>query len=131
MSGSGGGGNGRNGGDDWRPTSTISSTAGTASGDASEDDAVGEPNPCMFTEITNLASPNMTVIGTLVIGSVLTIVLQEMPLRVVAMFGGSPAGSITSARLADIIQCLRAGQQYEARVTEINGGAVTVEIYPR
>ncbi|MES0197018.1 hypothetical protein [Mesorhizobium sp. M0011] len=84
----------------------------------------------MFTEVTNLASPNMSVVGTLVIGSVLTVVLQEAPLRVVAMSGGNTAGSITSARLADIIQCLRAGQQYEARVTQISGGAVTVEIYP-
>ncbi len=84
----------------------------------------------MFTEVTNLASPNMTVVSTLMIGSVLEVVLQEAPLRVVALSSGSVAGSITSARLADIIQCLRAGQQYAARVTNISGGAVTVEIYP-
>jgi len=82
----------------------------------------------MFTEVTILASPNMAVIGTLAVGVILT-VLQSGP-RVVAQAATGTAGAITSARLPEIIQCLNAGQQYSARVTQINGGAVTVEIYP-
>jgi hypothetical protein len=84
----------------------------------------------MFTELAVLASPNAQVIGNLVVGSVLTVVLQENPLRVVALHQGAIAGSITSARLADIIECIRRGQIYAARVTAINGGIVRVEIYP-
>lgn len=128
MSGGGGGGGG-----DWRPTSTIGSTAGTPTGGATGAGGGGGasgPNPCMFTEITNLSSPNAAVVSNVTVGSVLAISLQQTPLRVVAMSGGALAGSITSARLADIIQCLRAGQQYEARVTAINGGQITLEIYP-
>lgn len=127
MSGSGGGGGGDAG--DWRPTSTISNPAKGGTGDAGDGGAPG-PNPCMFTEVTNLASPNVAVISTLAIGSILNVVLQQTPLRVVAMSAGNPAGSITSARLADIIQCLRGGQRYAARVTQMSGGAITVEIYP-
>lgn len=122
MSGSSGGG----GGGDWRPVSTAPKpTEGSAGGGG----PVG-PDPCVFTESTNLASPNIAVVSTLTVGSVLSVVLQNNPLRVVAMSGSALAGSITSARLADIIECMRAGRQYQARVIQINGGAVTVEIYP-
>lgn len=126
MSGGGGGG-GSGDSDNWRPASTISNPAG---GGTSGAGGTGVPNPCLFTEITNLSSPNIAVTSALSVGSVLTIVLQESPLRVLAMSAGNAAGSITSARLADIIECLRSGQQYAARVTQISGGAVTVEIYP-
>jgi hypothetical protein len=124
MSGSGGGG----GSDDWRPISTPVPPGGGATGGAGG--GAGAPNPCIFTEVAILSSPNSQVIGGLSIGSVLSVVLQQAPLRVVVMTGSAIAGSITSARLADIIQCIRAGQQYEAKVTQINGGAVTVEVYP-
>ncbi|WP_165498991.1 hypothetical protein [Rhizobium leguminosarum] len=82
----------------------------------------------MFTEVTILASPNSSVITTLAVGSILTVALSGP--RVVAQAVAGVAGAITSARLPEIIQCLNAGQQYAARVTAINGGAVTVEIYP-
>ena len=127
MSGSGGGGDNTN---DWRPASTIPNPVATEETGAGGGAAQVGPNPCLFTEVTNLASPNITVVTTLTVGSVLAVVLQTAPLRVVAMAGAVIAGSITSGRLPDIIQCLRSGQRYEARVTQINGGAVTVEIYP-
>jgi hypothetical protein len=126
MSGSGGGGGGD--GNSWRPVSSVPTPK-----DVTDDEGAsggGGPNPCMFTELAVLASPNAQVIGNLVVGSVLTVVLQENPLRVVALHQGAIAGSITSARLADIIECIRRGQIYAARVTAINGGIVRVEIYP-
>jgi len=124
MSGSGGGGDGNS----WRPVSSVPTPK-----DVTDDEGApggGGPNPCMFTELAVLASPNAQVIGNLVVGSVLAVVLQENPLRVVAVHQGAIAGSITSARLADIIECIRRGQIYAARVTAINGGIVRVEIYP-
>lgn len=127
MSGSGGGG----GGDDsssWRPASSVPTAKDTADSEGPAGD--GGPNACMFTELAVLASPNAQVIGNMVVGSVLAVVLQENPLRVVAVYEGAIAGSITSARLADIIECIRRGQVYAARVTAINGGIVRVEIYP-
>lgn len=107
----------------WTPASTTPSLGQGGGGGGTPG-----PNPCMFTEETILASPNMAVVGTLSVGAILT-VLQNGP-RVVAQAPAGTAGAITSARLPVIIQCLNAGQQYLARVTQINGGAVTVEIYP-
>jgi hypothetical protein len=40
------------------------------------------------------------------------------------------AGSVTSARLLQIIECIGDGRQYVAVVTAIAGGRVTVEIRP-
>lgn len=127
MSGSGGGGGSDDESRNWRPVSSVPPVEG-AGGD-------GRPggngaNPCMFTELAVLASPNAQVIGNLVAGTVLAVLLQENPLRVVAVHQGAIAGSITSARLADIIECIRRGQAYEARVTQIAGALVRVEIYP-
>lgn len=107
---------------EWRPTSTVGKSGGSGG------QGGGTPNPCMFTEVTILASPNSAVISTLAIGVVLSIAISGP--RVVALIGGNIAGSITSARLADIIQCINAGQQYAARVVQVSGGAVTVEVYP-
>lgn len=112
---------------DWRPVSSIPTPKG---GDGSGSQAGGEPNPCVFTELTVLASPNAQVVASLGVGSVLTVELQEAPLRVVVTHQTGIAGSITSARLADIIECIRYGQAYQARVTQITGGLVQVEIYP-
>ncbi|AVH43721.1 hypothetical protein [Agrobacterium tumefaciens] len=124
MSGPGGPNNTDNDDKEWRPTSSIDRSGESAG----QGNGNGAPNPCMFTEVTILASPNSAVTSTFVVGSILTIGISGP--RVVAMSGGNIAGSITSARLADIIQCIAARQQYMARVTDINGGAVTVEVYP-
>jgi hypothetical protein len=116
------------GSDSWRPAPTVAlkEGLGTGGGGGSE----GIPNPCMFTEVTILSSPNSALISTLNVGSILEVEFQETAFRVVATVGGQPAGSITSARLADIIECIRNGQRYRARVIAISGGAVTVEVYP-
>jgi hypothetical protein len=128
MSGPGGGGDSNDDKKNWRPVSSIPPSDGIAGG-GGPGGGVG-PDPCMFTELAVLASPNAQAIANLSVGSVLAVVLQESPLRVVAMHQGAIAGSITSARLADIIECIRRGQVYEARVTQITGGQVRVEIYP-
>ncbi len=108
----------------WAPTSTTPQPGQGGGGGAD----TGGPNPCMFTEETILASPNMAVVSTLSVGDVMT-VLQSGP-RVVAQASAGIAGAITSTRLPVIIQCMNGGQQYLACVKQINGGAVTVEIYP-
>ncbi len=123
MSGPGGPSNTENDKNEWRPASSVSKTGGSGQGDGG-----GASNPCMFTEVTILASPNSAVTSSLVEGSTLAISISGP--RVVAMNGTDIAGSITSARLADIIECINRGQQYMARVIQMNGGAITVEVYP-
>ena len=128
MSGSGGGGGSDDDSKNWRPVYSVPPVGGAGGGGIAGGD--GGANPCMFTELAVLASPNAQVIGNLVVGTILSVVLQENPLRVVALHQGAIAGSITSARLADIIECIRRGQVYEATVTQSAGGLVRVEIYP-
>ncbi|THK35613.1 hypothetical protein EHS39_23560 [Ensifer sp. MPMI2T] len=123
MSGSGGGGSDDDKGN-WRPVASVPKAGGGDGG------GTAGANPCLFTELAVLSSPNSQVVGNLPVDSILNVVLEETPLRVVATHHGAIAGSITSARLADIIECIRGGQVYEARVTHINGGIVRVEIYP-
>jgi hypothetical protein len=87
---------------------------------------------CVFTEITTLSSPNAAVIATLAVGDRLNVVYEAgPPQRVVAMTPANViAGSITSAKLLLIIECIGEGRQYVAIVTAIAGGRVTVEIRP-
>ncbi|TCQ24832.1 hypothetical protein [Rhizobium sp. PP-CC-3G-465] len=127
MSGPGGDSTGNNDDNQWRPASSVGKL-GRSKGQGDGGGGDGGPNPCMFTEVTILASPNRAVTDTLVVGSVMPVAISGP--RVVASNGGAIAGSITSARLADIIECINLGQQYMARVTQMNGGAITVEVYP-
>ncbi|WP_311272294.1 MULTISPECIES: hypothetical protein [unclassified Rhizobium] len=125
MSGPGDPRNSDNNDTRWAPTSTTPQPGQGGGGGGA--DAAGT-NPCVFTEETILASPNMAVISTISVGAILKVV--QAGSRVVAQAPAGTAGAITSARLPDIIQCLNAGQKYLASVTQISGGAVTVEIYP-
>ncbi len=113
-------------GDDkgWRPAS--SSSPGDGKGGPSAKDK------CTFTETTILNSPDAAVIGTLAVGQVLRIELQDQPRRrLVAVASGSRiAGAITSAKLVDMIECITLGFSYSAKILEIQGGRVTVEIHP-
>jgi hypothetical protein len=97
-----------------------------------EGEGGGELDRCMFTEITTLSSPNAQVVVTLTVGQVLSVVHQAVPnTRVVAMTDANQiAGSITSAKLLLIIECIGEGRQYIAIVKDIVGGRVTVEIRP-
>ncbi|MDM9628461.1 hypothetical protein QTL95_21425 [Rhizobium sp. S152] len=120
----------------WRPASTVGKPTliepGSDTGGGGGGGGAGGGNACLFTEITRLSSPNATVIATIQAGAVLDVHHQTQPSRVVVMTSsGQIAGSITSARLADIIECIALGQVYKARVTSIQGGLVTVEIYPQ
>ena len=111
MSGGGGGGSSS---DNWR--------VGTG--------GAGGNDECAITERTVLNSPNAAVVGTLSVGDVLDIVLETQPRnRLVANTQqGQTAGSITSTRIVDIIECIQNGSSYEAEVLSINAGKVEVEI---
>src|SRR5690349_17702272 len=102
MSGSGGGG----GGGEWRPkgpaegsdqkTGASGGDRGGTSGDA-----------CDISEVTTLNSPNRTTVSTLRVGDVLDIELRLGPPRqLLAMRTSEVAGSITSPKSAQIIQCI-------------------------
>lgn len=127
MSGSGGGdGN-------WRPTGSAE-TPGTKTGSGSGGGGGGTSGePCDITELTTLNSPDRTVVATLRIGDVLEVRLQAGPPRqLVAVAGSAVAGSITSPKSAQIIQCIsQKGWTYVAEVRSIRGGLCQIEVRPK
>lgn len=92
----------------------------------------GEFDRCLFTDITILSSPNPAVVATLSVGDTLNVVHQAAPVqRVVVMTAANQiAGSITSAQVLLLTECIGEGRLYVAIVTNISGGRVTVEIRP-
>jgi len=113
-------------GGDWRP-GPGSQTGGSGGGDGG-----GPADPCDIHEITNLSSPNPTVVRTLTAGAVLQVHLNSGPPRVVEVrdASGSVAGSITSAVLPRLVQCMLQGRSYEAEVRAVRGGIVSVAVRP-
>ena len=81
---------------------------------------------------TDLASPQPSVVGTLVVGEELEVHLDTTGARVVVAVvttAGATAGSIAT-RAAQLIRCIRAGYSYTAEVLEISGGVVRVRVSP-
>lgn len=89
----------------------------------------GPSDPCDITEDTTLNSPDRTVLVTLRDGDPLVIELQEGRLR--AKRGDRIAGSVTSARHAQILHCMQQGREYMAVVLSIDRGACRVRIQPK
>lgn len=114
---SGGGGSDRGSSGDWRQPS-----AGASGSDK-----------CAISEKTILNSPDRAVVSTLKVGMALEVRLETTPRkRLVAVAANSKiAGSITSARLVDFIECIESGSEYLADVLGVQGGRVEVEIRPK
>lgn len=106
------------------PTSIPKGSGGGGGG------AGGTPSACVFVENTVLNSPNQAVIQTLAPGAVLKVELElGPPVRVVAKApSGQIAGSLTGAKLPQLIECMKAGVDYQAQVTSIRGGRVDVRV---
>jgi len=94
----------------------------------------GQEHDCasLFEE-TVLNSPNPSVISKLKRDDVLELQVQRKGRAhvLVALKGTEIAGSITSALLAKIIDCIEKGFEYVAIVKTIRGGACTVQIRPK
>ncbi len=90
----------------------------------------GGVDPCVLTEETTLNSPVPAIVGALKPGDVLTVSLERgPPLRVVVRTSaGHTAGSITGAKLPQIIACLEAGVDYNAQVVTVKAAADRVRV---
>ncbi len=121
MSGGSGGGSSRP--DPVTPIAPRSPGGGGSGG-------AGGPDPCVLIEDTNLNSPVPAVVGSLKAGEVLAVKLEPgPPVRVIVQTSaGLTAGSITSAKLPQIIKCLEAGVDYKADVVSVKGAAVRVRV---
>lgn len=77
---------------------------------------------------TQVSSPVAAVVSQLAVGDVLEIELSDTdPPTIDAIYSGQRAGSITD-RVAALLRCLRDGHDYEAEVTAIDGGAISLDV---
>ena len=138
MSG-GGGGRGRDDGYQVprppRPGSGGDASAGSASGGAGNAGGVNTGvDPCDIVQTAALNSPQPAVVRGLNVGDVLDVVLggtTARPILEVRTPAGAVAGSLTHRGHVDIIDCIAAGNQYEAVVVQKSGGIVAVRVQRR
>lgn len=81
---------------------------------------------------TVLASPQQTVVASLVLGQVLPLRLgsqQNRPVVDAVTDAGGRAGSIISTHLTQLIECLQRGHDYVAEVRDLNGGTCRVLVH--
>lgn len=77
-----------------------------------------------------IASPQPNVVSALTVGDVLTVDLDTSGGRNTVLLRtsqGDEAGALIS-RLTDLLRCLQQGESYEAEVTRIDGGDITVHV---
>jgi hypothetical protein len=86
-----------------------------------------------LTSDTTLASPVREVVAQLSVGVLLEVRLDTVgKTRVVrAIHNGNIAGSITSAIIQKIAECIDNGHTYVAEVLSIQGGACRVRVHIR
>jgi len=124
MSGSGGGR-----GDGFpTPTPTPRKPSDTGSGVGG-----GGPDgvdPCDIVQQAPLNSPQPAVVKTLNVNDILDVVLNTAGPRPIleVQRAGQVAGSLTHRGHIAIINCIQASNNYQAVVTQIQGGAVELRI---
>lgn len=92
----------------------------------------GQGNICSsLFERTILNSPVPQVVSALKQGDLLQIETHDQGRILVASYQGEVAGSVTSPRLIDFIECIQDGYAYIATVDSINGGQCHVTIRPK
>ena len=88
-------------------------------------------NPCSrlsFQAIVN--SPKPDVISHLTVGDALDVALNPEGQGVVLERNGQLAGSIVGSHVAQLINCINSGFDYQAIVEQLNGGHCVVRIDP-
>lgn len=82
---------------------------------------------------TQLSSPVPGVVKHLTQGDVLTVEVEQTggTQYVVAKHNGAEAGSLASAQIIRLIECINQGTSYKAKVTAVNGGQVKVKVEAR
>jgi hypothetical protein len=123
MSGSGGDR------DDYRTSTVVGSTgapkSGGGGGGGSGDD------PCAIVQTAPINSPNPAAVAGLSVGDSLDVVLTgTAPRHVlkVQTLAGVAVGSLTHRGHLALINCILAGNTYQAEVIQKTGGAVVVRI---
>lgn len=124
MSGSGGNGHGSGSGGSSGSGETPSAGGGGGAGGGGS-----STDPCDIDEIAPVNSPQPAVIRTLSVGDRLDVQVTGAPRRILQLVAAAGVvGSLTHRGALNIVNCIDAGNGYEAEVITINGGLITVRI---
>ena len=86
-------------------------------------------SPCArLTFQAAINSPKSTVLRDLNVGEALDVVLNEEGQGVVLERNGLTAGSLIGTQVAQLVNCLNSGFEYQAIVVKINGGQFIVRV---
>jgi hypothetical protein len=91
-----------------------------------------DPPPCAALVIdTQLSSPKPAVIAGVQVDEIMDVAVQDMggASAVVVLRQGQVAGGLASPQVTRLRQCMAGGQQYQAKVTDVQGGQVRVRVY--
>lgn len=102
-----------------------------SSGGGSSDTWRDPPSPCAALVIdTQLSSPKPNVIAGIQVGEILDVVMEDLggTSAVVVLRQGQVAGGLASPQVNRLRQCIGEGHQYQAKVTDVQGGQVRVRV---
>lgn len=86
-------------------------------------------NPCENIKFNaSVNSPQPDVLDNLVPGEQLSVQVMEGGQGVVVLYKGIVVGALTGSRVAQLLNCLLMGFDYQASVVEISGGQCLVRV---
>lgn len=89
-------------------------------------------NPCgRLSFQATVSSPKPNVISELSIGSVLDVLLNPQGQGIVLEHNGQTVGSLIGSHVAQLVNCINSGFDYQATVVQLNGGHCVVRIDPK
>jgi hypothetical protein len=89
-------------------------------------------SPCArLTFQATINSPKPALLTQLKVGDLLDVVLNPQGQGVILEHNTQPAGSLTGTQVAQLINCINSGFEYQAIVVQINGGQCVVRIEPK
>ena len=86
------------------------------------------PNCSNITAITHILSPNTSLLSAIHENDLLEIMIQNN-IVVVANELNEIVGSIMTANIERLIECMEEGHRYKAKVLKIDGAAIEVQIF--
>lgn len=88
-------------------------------------------NPCAsLTFQAAINSPQPNVVAQLSVGSILDVSIGSTGQTVTVEFQGKQAGVLTGMQVAQLVNCIRSGFQYQADVVQLRGGLCVVRVAP-
>jgi hypothetical protein len=89
-------------------------------------------NPCgRLSFQATVSSPKPNVVSQLSVGSVLDVLLNAQGQGVVLEHNGQTVGALIGSHVAQLVNCINSGFDYQATVVQLNGGHCVVRIDPK